>query len=83
LLEAVLKHTPDDNPDKEMLPKVIAIVREFLDRVNTESGRAENRFNLMQLDQQLVFRPGEKVVRSNTCLRVSFLLPKEVNRTYA
>ena len=63
LLEAVLKHTPDDNPDKTTLPKAIEIVREFLKAVNTETGKAENRFNLLQLDQQLVFRPGEQVVR--------------------
>ncbi|EIN09591.1 CNH-domain-containing protein [Punctularia strigosozonata HHB-11173 SS5] len=61
LLEAVLKHTPDDNPDKVALPQAVALVREFLARVNTESGKTENRFNLLQLDQQLVFRPGEEV----------------------
>ncbi|KAF9818250.1 hypothetical protein IEO21_02878 [Rhodonia placenta] len=61
LLEAVLKHTPDDNPDKAALPKAVAMVREFLKAVNHETGKAENRFNLLQLDQQLVFRPGEEV----------------------
>ncbi|KAF7982585.1 hypothetical protein HWV62_27595 [Athelia sp. TMB] len=61
LLEAVLKHTPPDSPDAAALPQAIAIVREFLGRVNVESGRTENRFNLLQLDQQLVFRPGEQV----------------------
>lgn len=63
LLEAVLKHTPEDSPDKIVLPQVIVLVREFLGKVNTESGRTENRFNLLQLDQQLVFRQGEQVVR--------------------
>ncbi|KAJ7149739.1 RhoGEF Rgf2 [Mycena crocata] len=61
LLEAVLKHTPDDSPDKVILPQVVASVRAFLSRVNEESGRAENRFNLAQLDSQLVFKPGEQV----------------------
>ncbi|KAI0664258.1 CNH domain-containing protein [Cubamyces menziesii] len=61
LLEAVLKHTPAENPDKVALPKAVEIVREFLKAVNTETGKAENRFNLLQLDQQLVFRPGEQV----------------------
>jgi hypothetical protein len=61
-LEAVLKHTPDDNPDKLDLPNVIRLVREFLAKVNVETGRTENRFNLLQLDQQLVFRQGEQVV---------------------
>lgn len=62
LLEAVLKQTPDENPDKERIPKVVAMVREFLAEVNLQTGKAENRFNLLQLDQQLVFRPGEQVV---------------------
>ncbi len=62
LLEAVLKHTPEDNPDKTLLPEAISLVREFLGRVNTESGKTENRFNLIQLDQALVFKPGEEVV---------------------
>ncbi|KAG7094009.1 hypothetical protein E1B28_007637 [Marasmius oreades] len=61
LLEAVIKHTPEDNPDKTVLPQVVAMVREFLARVNAESGKTENRFNLIQLDQQLLFKPGEEV----------------------
>ncbi|KAA1469046.1 CNH-domain-containing protein [Dentipellis sp. KUC8613] len=61
LLGAVLKHTPDDSPDKENIPKVVTMVREFLAEVNLQTGKAENRFNLLQLDQQLVFRPGEQV----------------------
>ncbi|KAJ3558567.1 hypothetical protein NP233_g11485 [Leucocoprinus birnbaumii] len=61
LLETVLKHTPDDSSDKTMIPKVIAKVKEFLASVNTESGKTENRFNLMQLDGQLLFKPGEEV----------------------
>jgi hypothetical protein len=61
LLEAVIKSTPEDNPDKQALPKVIKIVKEFLSKVNAESGKSENRFNLAQLDQQLVFKQGEAV----------------------
>ncbi|CAE6475401.1 unnamed protein product [Rhizoctonia solani] len=61
LLEVVLKHTPEDSVDRVALPKVVAIVREFLKKVNEESGRTENRFNLLQLDKGLVFRPGEEV----------------------
>ncbi|GAA5981039.1 hypothetical protein JCM10908_003959 [Rhodotorula pacifica] len=61
LLDACLKHTSDDNPDKIALPKVIKLVREFLGRVNVETGKSENRFNLAQLDQQLVFKNGEAV----------------------
>ncbi|KAI0769216.1 Pleckstrin homology domain-containing protein [Irpex lacteus] len=55
------KPTTQDNPDKVALPKAVEIVREFLKAVNAETGKAENRFNLLQLDQQLVFRAGEQV----------------------
>ncbi|KAF3288600.1 RHO1 GDP-GTP exchange protein 2 [Orbilia oligospora] len=61
LLEAVLKNTAEDNPDKQDLPKAIEMIRECLSKVNVESGRAENTFNLMQLDQQLQFAPADKV----------------------
>lgn len=61
LLEAVLKQTPEGSPDKLALPKVVKIVKEFLTKVNVETGKSENRFNLAQLDQQLVFKQGEAV----------------------
>ncbi|KAF8268770.1 CNH domain-containing protein [Lactarius quietus] len=61
LLEAVLKQTPEESSDKEEIPKVVTLVREFLAEVNSQTGRAENRFNLLQLEQQLLFRPGEQV----------------------
>jgi hypothetical protein len=62
LLEVIVKYTPDDNSDKEDLAEAVKIVREFLTRVNKESGKSENLFNLAQLDQQLIFRPGENFV---------------------
>jgi RHO1 GDP-GTP exchange protein 1/2 len=62
LLEVILKHTPDDHPDKKHLPDVVKQIRDFLSRVNVESGKSENMFNLAQLDQQLIFRPGENLV---------------------
>lgn len=61
LLDAVVKATADNNPDKVALPRVVKIVKEFLNKVNIETGKSENRFNLAQLDQQLVFKPGEAV----------------------
>lgn len=61
LLENILKYTEDGNPDKEDIPKVLVMVRELLTRVNAESGKAENRFNLRRLHDQLKFRPNERV----------------------
>jgi hypothetical protein len=42
LLEAVLKHTPDECSDKRNIPKVLALIREFLAEANREAGRTEN-----------------------------------------
>ena len=53
LLDNVLKNTSDDNPDKQDIPKAIAQIRETLKRVNEESGKAENHYNLMSLNSQL------------------------------
>ncbi|WWC91564.1 uncharacterized protein L201_006510 [Kwoniella dendrophila CBS 6074] len=61
LLEAVLKYTPDDHQDKIDLPKVIKLIRSFLTKVNIESGKSENIFELAQIEQSLVFRPGEHI----------------------
>jgi len=61
LLENVIKNTADDNPDKQDIPKAISLIRDFLSRVNVESGKAENHFNLMQLNHQLKWSPGEYV----------------------
>ena len=61
LLQNVAKYTADDNPDKDDIPKAVEIIRNILYKVNVESGKAENYFNLMQLNQSLKFRPGEYV----------------------
>ncbi|OJJ48333.1 hypothetical protein ASPZODRAFT_62972 [Penicilliopsis zonata CBS 506.65] len=55
LLEQVAKYTVDGDPDKEDIPKAIALIKDFLSRVNTESGKAENHFNLVQLSAALNF----------------------------
>lgn len=53
LLENVLKYTAEDNPDIKDIPQAIAMIKEFLQKVNDESGKAENQFNLRQLQQAL------------------------------
>jgi len=61
LLENIMKYTSEDNPDYTDIPKAIAGVRKILSQVNAESGKSENRFNLMMLSQQLVWRTGEYI----------------------
>jgi hypothetical protein len=62
LLEAVLKQTSEESSDKQEIQTVVILIREFLAKVNLQTGRTENRFNLLQLEQQLLFHPGEQVV---------------------
>ncbi|KAI9039397.1 putative Rho guanyl nucleotide exchange factor (Rom2) [Aspergillus affinis] len=61
LLEQVNKNTADDSSDKQDIPNAIKLIKEFLSRVNAESGRAENHFNLVQLNSALKFAPGDYV----------------------
>ena len=58
-----MKQTPKESSDKQEISKIVKLVKEFLAEVNFQTGHAENRFNLLQLEQQLLFRPGEQVVR--------------------
>jgi hypothetical protein len=61
LLENVLKYTAADSSDMADIPKATAMIKSYLSRVNVESGKAENRFNLQQLSHALKFADGEKV----------------------
>jgi hypothetical protein len=61
LLEGVLKYTEPGNRDLEDIPKAMKMIRDLLGRVNEESGKSENRFNLKRLHEQLRFRPTEAV----------------------
>lgn len=60
-LDAILKHTPPDNPDRVNIPKATDIIKQFLTRVNEENGKAKNRFDLERIDQKLLFK-ADKVV---------------------
>jgi hypothetical protein len=61
LLDNVLKYTDPASQDSKDIPKAMKMIRDLLTRVNEESGKAENRFNLKQLHEQLRFRPNERV----------------------
>ncbi|KAI7820058.1 CNH domain-containing protein [Gamsiella multidivaricata] len=56
LLEAVLKYTPEENPDKKAIPQVVSIIKDFLQKVNLESGKCENAFNLRQINKGLQWK---------------------------
>jgi hypothetical protein len=80
LLDNVLKYTKDDNPDKKDIPKAIGLIKDFLARVNAESGKAENHFNLLQLNQQLKWNAGEytdlKLTEENRVILTKMIFKK-------
>ncbi|KAI8642651.1 hypothetical protein BD408DRAFT_386991 [Parasitella parasitica] len=56
LFNEILKHTPADHPDLIDLPKSVTIIKRFLSRVNTETGKAKNRFDLERIHYNLSFK---------------------------
>ncbi|EPB84136.1 hypothetical protein HMPREF1544_09124 [Mucor circinelloides 1006PhL] len=56
LFNEILKHTPADHPDLQDLPKAVTIIKRFLSRVNAETGKAKNRFDLERIHYNLSFK---------------------------
>ncbi|KAJ2879462.1 RHO1 GDP-GTP exchange protein 2, partial [Coemansia asiatica] len=54
VLKAVLKYTPAGHPDRETIPFVISRVEAMLNRINTETGKAQNRLRLYKVDEKLM-----------------------------
>ncbi|KAI9469053.1 MAG: CNH domain-containing protein [Benjaminiella poitrasii] len=54
LLREILKHTPVNHPDHENIPKVMKLIDQFLQKVNEETGKTENRFGLEILEKKLM-----------------------------
>ncbi|KAJ2098871.1 RHO1 GDP-GTP exchange protein 2 [Coemansia sp. S142-1] len=54
VLKAVLKYTPVGHPDRETIPYVVGRIEAMLNRINTETGKAQNRLRLYKVDEKLV-----------------------------
>ena len=59
LIKAILKRTPEDHPDYNDLKEVDRLLKNILNQINEESGKAQNILRLHQLNFQLVFNSGE------------------------
>ncbi|ORY81158.1 hypothetical protein LY90DRAFT_664375 [Neocallimastix californiae] len=59
LIEAILKRTPENNPDYRDLNEVIRILKNILNQINEKAGKAQNNLKLNQLNYQLIFNSGE------------------------
>lgn len=64
LLNKILKYTPDDNPDKTAIPEFIEKITDLMNRMNAETGRRKNRFDLRCIHQNLRFREKTDAVAS-------------------
>ncbi|KAI8098883.1 uncharacterized protein BX664DRAFT_254586 [Halteromyces radiatus] len=56
LLHEILKRTPNNHPDFDNIPKAIAIIKQFLTRVNAQAGATKNRFDLDRMHEYLTFK---------------------------
>ncbi|KAG0187123.1 RHO1 GDP-GTP exchange protein 2 [Apophysomyces sp. BC1034] len=56
LLNEILKHTPDGHVDRVRIPEAVDIIKQFLERVNAEAGKAKNRFDLERIHYNLAFK---------------------------
>lgn len=56
MLREILKRTPDDNSDKELIPQVMENITQYLIQVNADTGKSENKFNLEQIQTRLSFK---------------------------
>jgi hypothetical protein len=81
--EAVLKQTLEECSDKQGIPILVALIREFLAEVNLQRGRAESRFNFLQLEQRLLFQVTSGVLRFTDIKRLSRTYPSRLGYTKA
>ncbi|KAI8338285.1 hypothetical protein BC941DRAFT_425165 [Chlamydoabsidia padenii] len=56
LLDAILRRTPKDHPDHDVLITILGTVKGFLSKVNMEAGNAKNRFDLEHIHHHLSFK---------------------------
>lgn len=54
VLKEALKYTPNGHPDRETIPHVISRIQAMLERINAETGKAQNRIRLYKVDEKLV-----------------------------
>ena len=74
LLEAILKLTDSEHPDKESLPLLISILNDFVKSTQPGIAAAEGKVKFWSLCESLVYVKGEIVVCYTPVTRVSMVL---------
>lgn len=73
LLEAILKCTPEGNPDLENIPLAIEGIKSVLSDINIKAGQADNKVRLFDLHDSLV-GPQEFIEVINSVFDYIFIL---------
>jgi len=63
LLSAILKDSPHSHEDKETIPQVQEVLKVLLKETETGVTTAKDRVEIWQYNENLVFKPGEAIVR--------------------
>lgn len=59
LLGAVLKKTPDDNPDKEYLTQCIEIIKQVAEKMDQGTLVTKNTLRILEIEARIRFKPDE------------------------
>ncbi|KAK9702281.1 RHO1 GDP-GTP exchange protein 2 [Basidiobolus ranarum] len=63
LFESILKHTPEDNPDSNILRNAMEGIKDILKKINLEAGIMDSMLRMRDLTDQIAFKSGEFQVR--------------------
>ena len=62
-LEQIIKHTPNDNPDKDSLDNALQVIKELCRESDNNVFNTERRLKLEEINRRLKKRNGEPIVR--------------------
>ncbi|KAJ3224469.1 RHO1 GDP-GTP exchange protein 2 [Clydaea vesicula] len=61
ILESILKYTPEEHPDKQNVQQALTLEGAILERINSATGKANNRLKLALLEEQLDIDSSQKM----------------------
>ena|SRR6266480_7678714 len=62
-LEQIIKHTSNDNPDKDSLDNALQVIKELCRESDTNVSNTERKLKLEEINRRLKKRTGEPIVR--------------------
>lgn len=65
-MESVLKETPPDHDDRVAIPQLLEVIKALGKETEPGVASAEQKVELWRYNANLVFKPGEYVVRTHS-----------------